>query len=703
MAVSRLAVAAALLAAISLFFEGPSAFAGTVSRFAVVVGNNQGLARTEPLKYSERDASRMSGLLREIGSIPEENMILLEGKSPEELRRAFDEIAQQAGSEDGDKVFLFYYSGHADSGMLRMGGRGISLTEIRRRLEEMPTKVKIAIVDACQSGEITRSKGGVVVSPFMEDRPVKVEGLVILTSASAEEPAQESEILRSSFFSHHLMSGLRGPADVTGDGRVSAIEAYEYAYRYTVRETEGSTAGAQHPTFLYALEGEGDITLTAFKAGTARMELPDGMDGTVLFIGKGGSIDTEVVKRKGETLDVALSPGRYEVRWRATDALWVADIVLAEGNVKRLGPGDFERRSISEDAQKGGSQDEPGDEVDAPEVNQGPAPLSDVPLGGGSSWDPSLVTGPEAVSRRAERTEEPLPNKAAGVHIGGETGPAKPVYDDSKSFARREGARLSPGSSLAVSLLIPGMGHGVDRQYSRAGAITGIFVASIAGSALLFSNMKDGDSEVVHGIKTAGGGVLATTAFYTYAFSAIDAFYSTTRGGPGTPDLEDMILDLSTVAAPVLVRTTHGVDGGIGGGVGLGIAAHPNFVIGLRNINFIPGLTLGVSTISFAPELKGRGMLTEQVGWSVFAGLVVQVHLEGNIDGEGGDIGDGENSWGLLPYLGAGLHYFVARSWSLDFGVRGGVAVGVRRLYGETAQAHGALSLEYLGGLTWYI
>ena len=44
--------------------------------------------------------------------------------------------------------------------------------------------LRIAIIDACPSGEITRSKGGKVVSPCMEDRPVDVEGLVLGRAAS---------------------------------------------------------------------------------------------------------------------------------------------------------------------------------------------------------------------------------------------------------------------------------------------------------------------------------------------------------------------------------------------------------------------------------------------------------------------------------------------------------------------------------------
>jgi len=594
--------AAAAVAFLAVIAAGSGVLADQVTRFAVVSGNNLGLARTDPLKYAERDARRMARLLREIGGVREENLVLLEGPDPDERRRAFDEISAQAEREGGDAVFLFYYSGHADSGMLRMGGRGISLGEIRRRLEQMPAKVRVAIVDACQSGKITHEKGGRVVLPFLEENPVSVEGLVILTSASAAEPAQESEDLQSSFFSHYLMSGLRGPADATGDGRISAIEAYEYAYRYTVMETEGSTAGAQHPTFLYALKGEGDISLTEIREGQARVELAAEMDGTVLFYGDSGGIEAEVVKRRGGRVSVALHPGDYRLRWRSDKALWKASVTLSNGQSREVLATDFEQIPIARVVSKGVA-DEPeaaGDDG-AAKPDAGPAPLTEVPLGGGSSWSSG------ARPRTAPAAAPEVPSKAAGVHIGGDTEPEGPVYDGSSSFAKRPGARLPPGASAATSLLLPGFGHGADRQFARAGTITGIFLTSIVGAGLLLDNVRRSDTDPVRGLKLAGGGALAMTAFYTYAFAAIDAFYSTSRGGPGSPDLDELLPDLSTAVAPVLLRTPDGVDGGVGGGLGIGFAVHRNLVLGVREVCFIPGLGDQVATIGFAPELKVRG------------------------------------------------------------------------------------------------
>lgn len=705
------AVKAPLLAVIALLLlASGDVRAATVTRFAVVAGNNIGQARAEPLKYAERDASRMAVLLGEIGGVRPENLILLEGKTPEDLRDAMDRMSDRIAAAEGDAVFIFYYSGHADSGWLRMGGRGIQLTELKRRLELMPAKVRVAIVDACQSGEITRAKGGKVVSPFLEERPVSVEGMVILTSASAAEPAQESDVLRSSFFSHHLMSGLRGPADASGDGKVSASEAYDYAYRYTVLETEGSTSGAQHPTFLYALEGEGDVMLTAVLTGRARVDLAADLAGTVLFVGAGDQIEAEVVKRSGEPVTVALVPGTYDVRWRAPDRLWTARVKLLHGDQLALGRADFTEQPLTAVAEKGAAPQAQSGAPAKPVERTGPTPLTEVPLGGGAGWQNGTPSPAGPAAQPAQPATQPAtppsgPPEPEDDPLAGDGDPYERTYDDSRSFAKHPDVKLWPPVMLGIGLIGPGVPQIIDKRYGQGAAILGVTVVSLAGAGLLgwSAHTGAGDSDEIRGTKLVGATALGFAAFYTYAYGAIDAFYSTTRGGPGVPDLDALDLDLALEVAPSLARTTEGVKLTAGGGLGAGLAVHRNVVLGLRNVAGTYGH--GIGTFQLGPELRVRGMFTERFGWSVSIGAVVQVHREIDIQVEPGSAVDESAArwdWAMYPYLAGMVHYFPARSWSLDFGVRGGVAVNTRRLQNEVAQPQAAASVEYIGGLTWY-
>ena len=677
----RFHVGVAAVIAAAILSSAEVSTADEVTRFAVIAGNNIGLASADPLKYAERDARRMAGLLSEIGGVKSGDLTLLEGSGPDELRRALDDAATRAQRTKGDTVFVFYYSGHADSGWLRMGGRGNTISELRKRLELMPAKVRIAIVDACQSGAITRSKGGKVVSPFMDEKPVDVEGLVILTSASAAEPAQESDVLRSSFFSHHLMSGLRGPADATGDGTVSAVEAYEYAYRFTVQETEGTSGGAQHPTFLYALEGQGDVTLTAVREGRARAELAPGLDGTVMFVGPEGQIDAEVVKRRGEQMTVALVPGQYEVRWRDARSLWSATVSLKDGDVRVLDQSSFVERPIAAATSKGGGG-AAGEEKPIAPGDGAPKPLGDTPLGGGAKWS---AGDPGATPRSG----------GADGAASGEIVTALPATGETRPLGKREGARLPPAAALGTSLVVPGFAQGSEKRYLRAGLITGAFAVALAGAALTARQVDENDPDTQYGAAYGGTAAFAFAAFYTYAYAAIDAFYYNTRGGPGVPDLAESLVDVRLDAAPLLSETPDGLRGGTSYGLGVGVAVHEHIVLGLRNISVYPNPD--AITVSLGPEISARGMIVQRFGWSASLGALAEVHVER--DAGGGERG---RAFEIMPYVAAGLHYFPARAWSLDFGVRGGWSFGTRRVLGDAFQAPYAFAVEYLGGLTWH-
>jgi len=72
----------------------------------------------------------------------------------------------------------------------------------------------------------------------------------VLTSSAADELALESREIRGSFFTHHLVSGLRGTADASGDGRITLSEAYQYAFDHTLTAT-ASTGIRQHPGYEY--------------------------------------------------------------------------------------------------------------------------------------------------------------------------------------------------------------------------------------------------------------------------------------------------------------------------------------------------------------------------------------------------------------------------------------------------------------------
>ncbi len=706
-----------------LAVAGPSV-ADDVTRFAVIAGNNLGLPRSEPLRYAMDDAHRMAHLLEELGGVRRSNMDVLTDRGPQALRQSLDRMADRISALEHDAVFIFYYSGHADSGWLRMGGRGMPLVELRRRLETMPAKIRIAIVDACQSGEITRAKGGKVVSPFLEERPVNVEGLVILTSASAAENAQESEVLGSSFFSHHLMSGLRGPADKSADGRVSVLEAYDYAYHHTVRETEKTVRGTQHPMFLYALEGEGDVALTVIETTRARVELADDVDGTVIVFSLGGRIEAEVAKTPGRPVIIALAPGRYSIKRRTADRLWNADVVVRDGETISLEAASFVEMPLVAARDKGVVP-----MTSTPLRSARVQPLTDVPLGGGfwapatvqvniplgagdTAADPVIASPAETIPDAPPTALRAAPESALGHSPSTQLVTRDPLHagPSIRSLNRRDDAVLWPPLALGISLIGPGVPQLIDRRQATGALLLGGFLGSVIGVGVLRERGPEQGTHL-HRLSLTGTAGLAFLAFYLYSYSAIDAFYSHTQGGPGIPDLEERTIDIGLGLAPSLIDSNDDVfTMGVGGGLGVGLAPHPSVVVGLRDLLIFTSQSAensDIVTIQLGPEIRLRHLFTPTLLASLSLGGIGQLHVETEEVTEpvAADHSTTRTSyrWGGYTYLGVGLHYFPARSWSLDFGLRGRVSFGEKRALNDALAPSRSFGVEYLGGLSWYL
>jgi WD40 repeat protein len=253
--------------------------AAAIDRVAVLVGANTGWdwAQDRPLRYAEEDARRLGTVLTDLGQFSQEGVILLRNPTTEQLLAEFDTVQRRLqGSSSEASLFVFYYSGHADEQYLHLRGQPLSFAELYRRLRQIPAAVRLGIIDACQSGSMAEVKGANPTQPFRvtvsDDKAVR--GTVILTSSGADELSWEARALSGSFFTHHLVSGLRGAADDDRDLRVSLDEVYRYASVRTEMDTTLTLAARQRPTFRYELKGRGRLFLTRLKGPTAFLLFP---------------------------------------------------------------------------------------------------------------------------------------------------------------------------------------------------------------------------------------------------------------------------------------------------------------------------------------------------------------------------------------------------------------------------------------------
>lgn len=328
-------------------------------RYAVVIGDNRGASDEQPLRYAESDAQRFADLLGDIGGVPGENLVVLRGKTADEARRAViatNERIRTAPRSAADAVLLVYYSGHGDADALHLGDTALPLRELEALVRGSPAAVRVLVIDSCRSGSITRVKGGRPAPPLVlaTAAPLLGEGMIVLTASTLTEDAQESDPLGGSFFTHYLLSGLRGAADDNGDRVVTLGEAFGYARDQTIIASSRTLAGTQHPTFHYDLRGRADLPLADLgnATGHGTLTLPAGATWLVLRTGSSPGVVGEIAADAWRRT-LSLQPGTYAVRGRARDALLEGTATVAAGRDTAVGPDQLDRTMYASLVRKG--------------------------------------------------------------------------------------------------------------------------------------------------------------------------------------------------------------------------------------------------------------------------------------------------------------------------------------------------------------
>ena len=353
-----------LLTLLAMTVAAPEALAaGVVRRMALVAGANYGGQDRTALKYAVSDARRFAQVLTSLGGVDPGDCLLLVQPSLAELERAFGELQRkassvaavaEAGGRDRTEV-LFYYSGHADEKGLLLGEERYSYEAFRERMDAIRADVRIGVLDACASGAITRLKGGQRRQAFLVDEASDMRGHAFLASSSADEVAQESDTVGGSFFTHYLVSGLRGAADVSGEGKVTLNEAYQFAFHETLGRTVETRGGAQHPAWDISLSGTGDVVMTDVRRTSAGLALGDHLRGRFFVRNADQQLIVELYKLEGRSVDLGLEPGVYKIRCEQEAGASVSSFELRSGERVALRSEDF-RPASRERTKARGSQ-----------------------------------------------------------------------------------------------------------------------------------------------------------------------------------------------------------------------------------------------------------------------------------------------------------------------------------------------------------
>jgi len=223
-----------------------NAFANT-KIWAVVVGV-AAYDHMPVLRYTDDDAYRFYAFLKSLegGALPDDQVRILidEEATKENIITSLSEIFEMAGPND---LVIFYFSGHGLNGsFLPIDFDGynnkIAHEEIAAIFAKSKARFKLCLADACHSGSLLAMRSGETepaLVQFYSALSKSVSGTALIMSSKSEETSLESSGLRQGVFSHFLIRGLKGEADLNHDKIVTVQEIYNYIFT-NVRDYTGN-------------------------------------------------------------------------------------------------------------------------------------------------------------------------------------------------------------------------------------------------------------------------------------------------------------------------------------------------------------------------------------------------------------------------------------------------------------------------------
>lgn len=218
------------------------------------------------LDYSDDDAQEFYDFL--VGKYPKSRSsiaLLKDGQATKArilaaLKQVFDRSYQ-------NDMLIFFFSGHGYNGyFLPCDFDGASNflyhKEVREIFSLSPAGRKLVFADACRAGSIKIETAQANVPFGLEDyyRELKSKkgGIALMLSSRWDQNSMESGGLKNGFFAYHLLNGLRGGADLDGNGEIVIDELYGYVRA----KVTAQTGNKQVPIIFGQFSGQMPVSQT---------------------------------------------------------------------------------------------------------------------------------------------------------------------------------------------------------------------------------------------------------------------------------------------------------------------------------------------------------------------------------------------------------------------------------------------------------
>lgn len=250
-----------------LAVEGGQSLDGKGNLWAVVIGVSQykNLPDDKQLQFADRDAQAFAEFLRspQGGGFPATHVktLINQNATLSALRTALG--TWLARSAEADDVVYIFFAGHGvvegehdgylvahDSDPQNLYATALSVAELDRVItERLKSRTVVLIADACHSGNIGWASRAtteqVLIGRYLDEVGKSGRGVFKLLGSRADENSYEDKRWGGGHgvFTHYLLEGLRGKADIDKDGFVRATEVLDYLSRVVPEETKS----LQHP------------------------------------------------------------------------------------------------------------------------------------------------------------------------------------------------------------------------------------------------------------------------------------------------------------------------------------------------------------------------------------------------------------------------------------------------------------------------
>jgi hypothetical protein len=227
------------------------------AKYALVIGNTDyadpGLAQ---LTAPGKDAEDFARVLKDKGLCEFDDVKVLLNQVSSSIIEAIDEFFDQKKPDD---LLVLYFSGHGvrdELGSLylavkntirsRLRSTAIKSDYIREVMDQSRSRRQVLVLDCCNSGAFQQgTKAATGVSVGTATAFEGGYGRIILTASDSTQFAWEGDRVigetDNSLFTHFLVEGLEGEADIDGDGRITVDELYDYAYEKVKHATPKQT------------------------------------------------------------------------------------------------------------------------------------------------------------------------------------------------------------------------------------------------------------------------------------------------------------------------------------------------------------------------------------------------------------------------------------------------------------------------------